>query len=73
MANALAQFIVETPAPYMGDVMGKLNGLGAWFDDVEKHCGAIRLAFRAPEASMREFEMWLSRATDGAGKVHRNV
>lgn len=73
MNNALAHYILETSEAYLGDIMVELNSLGAWIDGLEEHNGAIAVTFRAPEANMREFELWLGRATDGIAKVQRNV
>jgi translation elongation factor EF-G len=73
MNNTFVHYILETSEAYLGDVVVKLNSLGAWIDDVEDYSGVVRLTFRAPEANMRGFELWLRRATDGVAKVRRNL
>ena len=73
MAIYLSEYIVETAETYLGDVMGHLNWLGAWIEELESHDGVLRLRFRAPGANMHGFEEWLRHATKGTGKVYRNL
>jgi predicted membrane GTPase involved in stress response len=63
MVNKPAEYVIEAPENYLGDVLIHLNELGAWFKDLEKRGGTSRLRFRAPEANMQGFQDWLERAT----------
>lgn len=75
MENGLAHCTVEAPELYiaLATVTIKLNSLGGWFDNLDNQQGVICLAFRAPEANISGFERWLSRATNGSGKLYRNA
>ncbi|MGB5300616.1 MAG: hypothetical protein WBN08_09510 [Thiogranum sp.] len=77
MANQRAEYIVEAPETYMGDVLSYLNELGAWFQELENLGGTRRLRFRAPEANMQGFQEWLKRTTRTANgtscRFYRNL
>jgi len=77
MENKRAEYVVEAPETYMGDVLSHLNELGAWFEDLELCGGTSRLRFRAPEANMEGFPEWLKHATRTANgatcRFYRNL
>jgi hypothetical protein len=53
--------------------MGNLTSFGASIDDLENYDGVISLNLSVPEANMDGFETWLNHATDGIGRIDRNV
>jgi hypothetical protein len=53
--------------------MANLTSFGASIDDLENYDGAIRLNLSVPKTNTGGFETWFNHATDGVGRIYRDV
>ena len=71
--DTLVHYSLYTSEAYLGDIMANLTSFGAFIDDLENYDGAIRLDLSVPETNTGGFETWFNHATDGVGRIYRDV
>lgn len=69
----MVHYSLYTPEAYLSDIMANLVNFGASIDDLDNYDGAIRLNLSVPDANTGGFETWFSHATDGVGRIYRDV
>lgn len=65
---------VEIPESLLGEVLGKLNNIGAWIDDVlECRDGLVNAKARIPMNQIVSFRTWFLENTNGLGSFTAEI
>lgn len=69
MSKRLARVNATVPAPIIGIVIGELNRIGGWLDDLSEGDTFQTITARVPIDAVPLFRLWLADASEGRGKV----
>jgi translation elongation factor EF-G len=73
MENHLKSCVVTTTEQAAGDVVGRLNKIGAWLRHMDRVNELIQIQVDIPELEIKQFSEWFIVFTNGEGKFNENA
>ena len=71
----LKQFLIKIPEENIGEVLGKLNHLGAWLSDDSSEAleGLISVKVKIPSENIENFSEWFDKKCNGKGRIENHT